>query len=526
MKKYLKLLFSRLTLVGLTIVILFIVDFAVAFGAIYFLNFILSYLFPSAAEWINASVMAISWLIVVATVLHIVNRDMVPEAKIPWLLCVIALQMFGVAIYAVFSYNRPTKKQRKTFRRLYERSREVQERTVSREELESAMGRWAGPGEALCRCSSAAVPHAGTKTDYFPNGEAFLESLLEDLERAEKYIFMEYFIIDRGKMWYSVLDVLRRKVKEGVEVRVMYDDIGSMGKIRTGYARLLRKEGIQCRKFNAFVPVISNIHNNRDHRKITVVDGRIGYVGGINLADEYINETHPFGHWKDTAVRMEGAGVRNLVLMFLQLYNLHSDDAEDFAPYIPERYETFADEGYVQPFGDGPRPLYSRSVGEDVYLNIINEAKRYVWITTPYLIIDYRLREALLRAAARGTDVRILTPHIPDKKVVFALTRSNYAALIKGGVKIYEYTPGFVHAKSFLADDEVGVVGTINLDYRSLLHHFECAVLMYRTSALVSLKRDLEETFAVSALQTEADAKKNVVARGLCEVAKVFAPLF
>ena len=526
MKKFFKLMFSRLTLVGLTIVILFIVDFAVAFGVLHLLNLLLTALFPSAASWIDASLMVISWFVVVLTVLHIVNRDMVPEAKIPWLLCVIALQLFGVAIYAVFSYNRPSKKQRKTFRQLYERSREVQERTVSKEELEREMGRWVGLGESLCRYTSAAVPHAGTKTEYFPTGETFWKSLLEDLEHAEKYIFMEYFIIDRGEMWYSILDVLRRKVKEGVEVRVMYDDIGSMGKIRTGYARLLRKEGIACRKFNPFVPVISNIHNNRDHRKITVVDGKIGYVGGVNLADEYVNVKRPYGQWKDTAVRMEGAGVRNLILMFLQLYNMRSDNAEDFAPYIPERYKVYADEGFVQPYGDGPRPLYSRSVGEDVYLNIINEAKRYVWITTPYLIIDYRLREALLRAAARGTDVRILTPHIPDKKVIFALTRSNYSALIKGGVKIYEYTPGFVHAKSFLADDEVGVVGTINLDYRSLLHHFECAVLMYRTSALISLKRDLEETFAISALQTEADAKKNVVARGLCEVAKVFAPLF
>lgn len=299
-----------------------------------------------------------------------------------------------------------------------------------------------------------------------------------------------------------------------------------MGKVHMRYHKTMRKLGIKCVKFNPFVPVVANIHNNRDHRKIVVIDGKIGYTGGINLADEYVNLKRPFGHWKDTAVRLEGEGVRNLTLMFLHLYDLQRGVSEDVSRYLLSSYERFEGEGYVQPYGDGPRPLYERQIGEDVYLNILSSAKKSVWITTPYLIIDYRMREALVLAAQRGVDVRIVTPHIPDKKIPFALTRSNYMALIKGGVRIYEYLPGFIHAKSFLADGEAAVVGTINLDYRSLLFHFEDAVFMYRTKAVKQLEEDFERTFAQSALQTEADAKKSVVWRGICEIAKLFAPLF
>lgn len=288
----------------------------------------------------------------------------------------------------------------------------------------------------------------------------------------------------------------------------------------------MRKQGIQCVKFNPFLPVVTNVHNTRDHRKIAVIDGRIGYTGGLNLADEYVNLESPYGHWKDSAVRLEGEGVKPLIVMFLTLYNMQRRSTEDFSAYIPERYERFEGEGYVQPYGDGPRPMYARQIGEDVYINLLNGAKGYVYIATPYLIIDYRMREALVMAAERGVDVRIITPHVPDKKIAFSLTRSNYMALIKGGVKIYEYTPGFIHSKIFLCDGEAGVVGTINLDYRSLMHHYENAVLMYKTKALEGVKADMDATFAKSKLQTEEDAKKNVVWRLLCEIAKVFAPLF
>lgn len=526
MKKYVKIFFSRFTFVALTIIALFVLDFCIAFGPIYVLREVLKNKFPDYANLITLVVDILRWAIVVVAVLSIANRDMIPEAKIPWLLCVIVFNLFGVAIYIVFSYNRPSRKQRRMLKSLYAQSERHERRSVEKARLSEQMGHWADTSEALSYCNPRAVVYENTKTEYFPKGEDFFARFLEDLKSAKEYIFLEYFILSRGEMWGSVHEILKEKVHEGVEVRVIYDDIGCMGKIRAGYYKSLRKEGIRCVKFNPFVPIVTNLHNNRDHRKIAVIDGKIGYTGGINLSDEYINAIQPFGQWKDTAVRLEGEGVKSFVLMFLRFYNLRAKQAEDFEPYIPRNYEKFEGEGFVHPYGDGPHPLYGRHLGEDVYINILSGAKKYCWIMSPYLIIDYRMREAMLSAAARGVDVRIITPHIPDKKLAFALTRSNYMALIRGGVKIYEYTPGFVHAKSFLADDEIAVVGTINLDYRSLLHHYEDAVLMYGTQANVQLKEDYENTFQISRLQTEEDAKKNVVWRGICEIAKVFAPLF
>ena len=526
MKKYLKLFFSRFFIIAVTIILLFAVNVLLILAGFYFAEEALAEAFPAVAAYLRFPFNLFQWLVVILTVLHVVNRDMLPETKIPWILCIVTLNVFGVAVYAVFSYNRPSMRQRRTYAALNERSRKFLTRTVPEQRLKEELGDWAAVSEALQRKNRNAVIYENTKTEYFPTGEAFFARLLEDLNGAKEYIFLEYFILARGTMWYSVLDVLKRKVKEGVEVRVIYDDIGCMGKLRAGYYKELARAGIRCVKFNPFVPIVTNLHNNRDHRKITVIDGRIGYTGGINLADEYINAISPFGNWKDTAVRLEGEGVKHLVLSFLRMFNLRAHETEDFTPYIPETYEKFEGEGFVQAYGDGPRPLYGRHLAEDVYIDILSGAKKYVWIMTPYLIIDYRMRAAMLSAAARGVDVRIITPHIPDKKIPFALTRSNYMALIQGGVKIYEYTPGFIHAKSFLADDEIAVVGTINLDYRSLLHHYENAVLMFRTKANEQLKADYEKTFEVSALQTEEDAKKSVVWRGICELAKVFAPLF
>ncbi len=526
MKRLLKKLFSRFFIIALTIVLLFALVALFFIGVLYTAEEVLCANFPDAADWIRILFGAADWFMLALTIVHIVNRDMIPEAKLPWIICVVMFNLFGVAIYIVFSNTRPSRKQRRQYAMLNEHSRPYIQRAVSRTKRSDAMGNWAAVSEGLHKINKNAVIHANTRTEYFASGEAFFVRFLEDLRSAKKFIFLEYFILARGKMWGETLEVLKEKVKEGVEVRVTYDDIGCMGKLRAGYYRTLRKAGINCVKFNPFVPIVSNIHNFRDHRKIAIIDGTVGYTGGINLADEYINAEQPFGYWKDTAVRLEGEGVIGLTLMFLRLYNIRAKELEDFSPYIPETFEKFEGEGFVQPYGDGPRPLYEAQVGEEVYINVLAAAQKYVYITTPYLIIDYRMRGALLSAAARGVDVRIITPRIPDKKVAFSITRSNYTKLIRGGVKIYEYTPGFIHAKSFLADDDVGIVGTINLDYRSLMHHFENAVLMYRTKANAQLKEDFEEMFKASALQTEEDAKKPVVWRWLCEIAKMFAPMF
>ncbi len=521
-----KKVFSRFPLVALTIILLFLLFFTAILSGVLVVNGLLIYAFPDMERYILWAFNFLSWLIVVITVQHAANRDMVPETKIPWIICIIALNLFGVAIYATFSSNKLSAKTRKLHERLRRETAAFEERTLTKEAVRLELGNWEAVSESLSTVNPSAVLHGGTKTEYFASGEEMMPSLLADLERAEHYIFIEYFIIETGIFWDSVLGILERKVQEGVEVRVMYDDIGSMGKVRFNYYKKLQRKGIDCVKFNPFVPVVTNVHNCRDHRKIVVIDGKVGYTGGLNLADEYINEIHPFGYWKDTAVRLEGMGVKNLLMTFLRLFNMQKKRTEDVSRYLPEKYEFAAGEGYVQPYGDGPYPLYERHLGEDVYINMLGCARRYVWITTPYLIIDYRMREELILAARRGVDVRILTPHIPDKKLAFSLTRSNYMALIKGGVKIYEYTPGFVHAKMCLSDDEAAVIGTINLDYRSFLYHFENAVFMYRTKAIQAMKADMVSVFAVSRLQTEEDAKKNVVWRWLCELAKLFAPLF
>ncbi len=516
---------------ALAIILLFVLGVAIVVLGFYFGWFIVERVFPETAIYIQWALQIIDWLIVAVTVIHCANRDMVPETKIPWLICIVVLNILGVATYIVFSANRPSGRQRRIYKKLHETAKNHSVRALSQEEIDLSMKNWADVTEALHAENPFAVVYTGTKTEYFSSGERFVERFLSDLESAKEYIFLEYFIIAKGAFWNGILSILKRKVAEGVEVRVVYDDIGSMGRVRAGYPRTLEKAGIKCKKFNPFVPVISNVHNNRDHRKIAVIDGKIAYTGGLNLADEYVNLEQPYGYWKDSAVRLEGAGVKSFIVMFLKVWHLRDKraltcDEDEFALYIPQNCEVFEGEGFVQPYDDGPRPLYRKQVGENVYINILNKAKRYVYIATPYLIIDHRMSEAICLAAERGVDVRILTPHIPDKRLAFALTRSNYMALIRSGVKIYEYTPGFVHAKSFLADDEAGVVGTINLDYRSLLHHYEDAVFMYRTKALPGLKADMENCFSLSVLQTEEDAKKNVVSRGLASLAKLFAPLF
>ena len=326
----LKKLFSRFTFVALTIIILFVVDVLFIVGLALLLSAWLSVLYPAAGEWIALGMTVLSWIVTFLTVLHAANRDMVPETKIPWILCIVFLNVFGVAIYAVFSSHRPSKKVQKRYRALFEHSKKFETGGVTLRRINEEMGRWSDVSEALVTTNPAALVYEKTKTEYFPSGELFWARLLEDLGKAQKYIFMEYFILERGVFWSSVVDVLARKVREGVEVRFMYDDIGCMGKVHLVYHKMLEKMGIRCVKFNPFVPVVTNVHNNRDHRKITVIDGYIGYTGGINLSDEYVNVTHPFGVWKDTAVRLEGEGVKGLLLMFLKLYNLSLKSCEDY----------------------------------------------------------------------------------------------------------------------------------------------------------------------------------------------------
>ena len=326
-------------------------------------------------------------------------------------------------------------------------------------------------------------------------------------------------------MLEEILDILETKIKEGVEVRLIIDDIGCMKNLPLWYTRKIRNIGIKLVIFNRFVPIVSAVHNNRDHRKIVIIDGKIAYTGGINIADEYINEIHPYGYWKDSGIRLVGRCVDEFTMMFLINYDLQIRKVDtNIHRYLElENFSSLKANGVVLPYGDGPRPAYQEYVGENVYLNMINSAERYIYITTPYLIIDSKIENALINASLKGVDVRIVTPGIPDKKMIYLITRSTYFNLQKYGVKIYEYKPGFIHAKQVLCDDDVGIIGTINFDYRSLLHHYENAVWMYKTDALVSLKKDFDDIF--NNANSMEKYHQNIFVYILCKALKIFQPL-
>ena len=365
--------------------------------------------------------------------------------------------------------------------------------------------------------------YANSSVRYFPLGEDKFQEMLIQLEKAEKFIFLEYFLISEGYMWDTILDILRRKAAQGVEVRLLYDGMNAITNLPYSYPKELEKMGIHCKMFAPVRPFVSTHYNNRDHRKILVIDGHTAFTGGVNLEDRYINKEEVFGHWKDTAVMVQGEAAQGFTLMFLQMWN-SSERERIFAPYLKLPKNMPPAEGYVIPYGDTPTD--SENVGEMVYLNMLNQAKDYVYIMSPYLILDNEMATALKFAASRGVDVRLILPHIPDKKYAFVLAQSHYAELLQAGVRIYEYTPGFVHAKVFLCDDIHAVVGTINLDYRSLYLHFECAAYLYKVPALTDIMADFQDTMAKSQEITEQDVKKrSLLSRFAAALLKVMAPL-
>ncbi|MCI8589459.1 MAG: cardiolipin synthase [Clostridiales bacterium] len=363
-----------------------------------------------------------------------------------------------------------------------------------------------------------------TDATYFPNGESMYASLLEELAKAEKYIFIEFFIVHEGVMWNTILDLLVQKVKDGVDVRMLYDGMGSITTLPRKYNKYLESLGIKCKIFNRFVPAVSTMQNNRDHRKIVAIDGKVAYTGGVNLSDEYINVVERFGHWKDAAILVKGAAAAEYTLMFLRNWNIFEKNPESPANYLC-MHKADRNIGYFQPYCDSP--FDDKQVARNVYLNLINRANHYIYIMTPYLILDEELDSALKLAAESGVDVRIITPHHADKVYVHIMTRNSYAELIKSGVKIYEYEPGFLHSKNILTDDRCAVVGSVNFDYRSLYLHFECAQLFYDHPAIKDLKKDFEDTFKISIEITENDCRKDKgFSRIFAQLLKLFSPLF
>lgn len=455
-------------------------------------------------------------------ILFVIKSDMNPSYKIGWVLLIAVLPILGGLMYVIFGNKRPTKYMREMLRAQLEKSAEYLGTQ------ESITGELDGGAAGLFKYleGSAGYPTAkNTTVRYYRVGEEMYADLLPELEKAEKFIFLEYFIIRPGEMWDGVLEILKRKAAAGVDVRIIYDDMGCIDILPANYNATLEGWGIRTMAFNRFVPAVSLVMNNRDHRKITVIDGKVGFTGGINISDEYINVKERFGHWKDTGLMLKGPGVFNLTLMFLEMWNAFNKDGDGYAEFIPDSFEECgsADDGYVLSFSDSP--LDNESVGESVYTDMLYQAKDYIYITTPYLAIDSELQTALCMAAKRGVDVRMITPGIPDKKLVYRLTRSYYPTLLRAGVKIYEYTPGFIHAKSFVCDDKLCVVGTINMDYRSLYLHFECGTLMYNNPEIKQVKKDDLDTMEKCRKVELSDMKTNFLGELFDSFLRSIAPL-
>ena len=461
---------------------------------------------------------------------YIISKADVPAYRMGWIMLIMMFPLFGGLLYLLLGEKRPAKYMRIRL----EKGMENHERmTVQKpeimEELRCHSPRVAGLFSYVSNYAHFPV-WKNTQVTYHPLGENQYADMLTELQKAKRFIFLEYFILEEGEMWNSILGILSEKVKQGVDVRVIYDDMGCLPKLPANYYRKLEKLGIKCLDFNPFIPIISFVMNNRDHKKIMIIDGVVGFTGGINLADEYINRRIRFGHWKDTGVMLKGDAVWNFTVMFLEIWNSYNSDDEDFTVFKPDSTpeNAFESDGFVQPFGDSP--LDGETVSVNIYLDILSQAKDYVYIFTPYLAVSDELNIALCAAAKRGVDVRMVLPGTPDKKIAYRLSRSYYLPLMEAGVRIYEYTPGFMHGKSYVCDDELAVVGTINMDYRSLYLHFECGVLMFETNEVMELKKDALKTFEVSHEVTVGERTRGKIRQLWGElidsVLRVFAPLF
>ncbi len=472
------------------------------------------------AVWISAAFSVLSLVFA----LYIVRREDNPAYKISWILVLCALPLFGLLIYLVFGDKSLSRRMRRRIETV-EKSHPIPQKEHSSEKISPRI-------RATCNylSSFAGYPTYGdTDARYFALGDDLFPALLADIKHAKHYIFLEYFIIAEGKMLNELLDALIERAQAGVDVRIIYDDLGSEMATPLSFVGRAHQAGIRTLAFNPIIPILSIVMNHRDHRKFTVIDGQIAYTGGINIADEYINQKVRFGHWKDTGLRLRGAAVESFVYMFLSLWNAFRPTETDYTPFLSHLSLAKDAPGApvaVVPYADSP--LDAEHVGETVYLDILAQAQKYVYIFTPYLIIDSELETALCMAAKRGVDVRILTPGIPDKKTAYRLTRSYYPPLLRGGVKIYEYTPGFLHAKGFVCDDELAVLGTINLDYRSLYLHFECGTLLCGGEIIRDIKEDFLDTAEKSRfIEPHKPRRRFGILRDLFDaILRALSPLF
>ena len=508
-KGILDLVFSRVFVLAVLVIIQLVV-----FGAT--VTFIQEY-----ANYIHAIFLVLS----VVVVIYIINRDGNASFKITWMLLILITPILGTAFYGYMKLELGTTFLKKRLQHLNKSTKPylLQDKEVL-EELR--VSKAANANLASYMTNSIAYPtYRNTSVRYFSSGEEKFEELKKQLKQAEEYIFMEYFIVEKGQMWSEILDILKEKVWQGVEVRFMYDGMCSLYLLPTHYDAELRRAGIKCKQFNPVRPILTSYQNNRDHRKICVIDGKVAFTGGINLADEYINVKERFGHWKDTAIMLEGEAVQSFTMMFLEMWNITEKREDSYERYLtPKSDEIKRELGFVTPYADSP--FDEQNVGEQVYLHILNHAKKYVHIMTPYLIVDEDLLMALQYVAQCGVEVIIIMPHIPDKWYAFTVAKTYYETLMRSGVQIYEYTPGFVHAKVFVSDNDTATVGTINLDYRSLYLHFENGVLLYGCSAVEDMKEDYDEILRkCSEVTNDYQKRPSLIVVIKRSILRLFAPL-
>ncbi len=506
LRKLLKLLTQRL--------FWFAIFMALQFG---FLLYVVLWASYAKGFYLAFSALSLLMLFIVFT------RPEKPAYKMVWLFLIGILPVFGGVLYLMMANKKLGYFSRKKMRRFL---KSLPDESAFPETADATLREGVPEYSHISRYiqNTTGLPAWGnTECTYFYYSEEFFHDVLAEIRNARRFIFIEYFIIGEGKWWSRILDALTEKVREGVDVRLIYDDMGSINAIPARYDRKLREMGIKAVAFNPVKMHMNPRLNFRDHRKIFDIDGNICYTGGLNLADEYANDEIRFGYWKDNAVKFRGAAVWNFTFMFLEMWAGVWEGEDDLRKYIPS--VSMPHDGFVQPFGDNP--FDDKSTAEDVYIQIIANAKRYVWITTPYLVPDDQMMGALKIAAQSGVDVRIITPHYPDKKTVFEVSRSNYLPLMEAGVKIYEYMPGFMHSKTFIADDEAAVVGTTNIDYRSFYLHFELSVLFVRSSVVAAVKDDFVRTFEVSERMTpEMVRVHGPVKRFVRYFLRLFSPAF
>ena len=525
MKAFFRKLFSPTTFV----IIILVLELAAIGLSYFFIEFVLEDMFPEGSIWTSLIYLGLKiliWVVEILVFFRIINKYENPEYKVTWLAFMAILPMTTVIMYLLFGHPSLRKKDRK----IIEPTNKIQEElfAINEEEIDDFRSNvpleYRGVFKYLRKVTRLSTSK-DNKTTYYKNGEQFFPDFIKCLKEAKEFIFMEFFIIGEGKEWNQIDAILKEKAQQGVEVRLIYDDIGSFGLLPSNYPKQLKKYGIQCYKFNKFKPLLSGIYNNRTHRKIAVVDHKYGFTGGMNLADEYANDIVRFGYWKDTMVKVEGRAIANLIATFLQNFDLCTHVVSGYKKYVEFDYEKHEGNGYLFAFGDGPGSFDgNEAIGEQNYLNLINIAKRTLWISTPYLIPTYRLSEALKNAAKRGVEVNLFVPGIPDKKPVYWMAKCDFRMLVEAGVNIYIYTPGFNHEKECLVDDTIAFVGTINFDFRSLTHHFECGIDIYNDPCLKDIKEDFIE-MQMQSQKVEKTYKVNAFQRFIVSIFKLFRTL-